>query len=803
MRGVAVLLFNVLKIQTELMHNNKMMLDQSKYKLSTPAGGNEHTGVSETINNDIALPGILVISTYPPRVCGIATYSKDLVTALNSKFNSSFNVSVCALEIDHLMFDYPDEVRYVLNTSQQESYMGLAERINEDPAIKVVLLQHEFGFFNAIHEESVLLFLYAVTKPISIVFHTVLPRPDSTVKASVNSITAACESVIVMTDNAARILCADYGTPHDKITVIAHGTHLVQHIDKALLKEKYGLQGRKVLSTFGLLGSGKGIETTLDALPGIIAEHSDVLFLIIGKTHPGVIRAEGERYRDSLEVKVDALKIRGHVLFINKYLSLEPLLEYLQLTDIYLFTSRDPNQAVSGTFSYAMSCGCPIISTPIPHAREMLQGDAGVIIDFQNSGQLTEQVNCLLNDELLRKTISLKGLQKITSTVWENAAIAHAGLFNKISGNKISLNYKLPGIKLDHLRRMTTGFGILQFSRINQPDHDSGYTLDDNARALIALCMHYELSGEVTNIESLGKYFNFIKYCLQPGGNFLNYVDRYGNFSGQNSETNLEDANGRAVWALGYLISKKDLLPAALVRNAEITLHQTLSYLGSLRSPRAIAFAIKGLYYYNSRHNSPEIVQLIRTLSAKLAMLYHAVSSSDWEWFENSLTYANSLLPEAMLYAWLTTKDPVFKNIAVKTFDFLLSNTFTGNDIKVISNRSWLHRDQPVHPFGEQPIDVAYTIGSLDIFYETFKDQDYLHKIKIAFNWFLGKNHLQQVVYNPVTGGCYDGLEEFHVNINQGAESTVCYLIARLIVEKYVNQAKRSTLNVFLMQEER
>lgn len=767
------------------------MLHQSRYELSIPVSGNEHTHLSETINSDTGLPGILVISTYPPRVCGIATYSKDLVTALNSKFNSSFTVSVCALEIDHLTADYPDEVRYVLNTSRQESYQELAKIINEDPSIKVVLLQHEFGFFNAIHEESVLLFLYAVTKPISIVFHTVLPLPDSAVKGSVNSITAACESVIVMTNNAARILHTDYGTQYDKITVIAHGTHLVQHIDKVLLKEKYGLRGKKVLSTFGLLGSGKGIETTLEALPGIIAENSDVLFLIIGKTHPGVIRAEGERYRDSLEAKVDALKIRDHVLFINKYLSLEPLLEYLQLTDIYLFTSRDPNQAVSGTFSYAMSCGCPIISTPIPHAREMLQGDAGIIIDFQNSVQLAEQANRLLKDELLRKTISLKGLQKITSTVWENAAIAHARLFSKVSGNKISLDYKLPGIKLDHMQRMTTDFGMLQFSRINQPDHDSGYTLDDNARALIALCMHYELSGDVANIEDLEKYFNFIKYCLQPGGNFLNYVDRHGHFSGQNNDTNLEDANGRAVWALGYLISRKDLLPAALVENAEIKLRQTLRHLGSLRSPRAISFAIKGLYYYNSRHNSPEAVQLITALSANLATLYHAVSASDWDWFENSVTYANSLLPEAMLYAWLTTKDPVFKNIALKTFDFLLSHTFTGNDIKVISNRTWLHKDQPVHPFGEQPIDVAYTIGSLDIFYETFKDQEYLRKIKIGFNWFLGKNHLHQVVYNPVTGGCYDGLEEFHVNINQGAESTVCYLIARLIVEKYVNKARR------------
>jgi glycosyltransferase involved in cell wall biosynthesis len=382
------------------------------------------------------LPEILFVTSYPPRECGIATYSQDLMKAMNQKFGNSFSLKVCALEAINTNLVYPKEVKYILNTSKSLEYTQLAHAINADAKIKFVLVQHEFGLFQEPSGDAFLQFLYTLNKPIVTVFHTVLPEPDVDLRLKVRQITAACQSIIVMTKNAAQILQNHYGVAPNKIVVIAHGTHLVPHLDKVVLKEKYGLTGRKVLSTFGLLGPGKGIETTLDALPAIVKENPNVAFLIIGKTHSGVVKEQGEQYRDSLKAKVQELKLQHHVKFINHYLPLDILLEYLQLTDIYTFTSKDPNQAVSGTFSYAMSCGCPIISTPIPHANEVLCPNTGIIIDFGSSEQLAKGVNLLLGDEPLRQSMSNNALQCIAPTAWENSAIAHAQLLQKIANKE-------------------------------------------------------------------------------------------------------------------------------------------------------------------------------------------------------------------------------------------------------------------------------------------------------------------------------------------------------------------------------
>ncbi len=762
------------------------------------------------------LPEILFVTSYPPRECGIATYSQDLYKSLNNKFSNSFSLKICALEAGSTDQAYPDEVKYTLDTTDTSKYVELAQIINADNSISIVMLQHEFGFFGPAGEEAFLHFLYSLSKPSIVVFHTVLPRPNGNLKENVWQIAAACESVVVMTKNAAQVLSSDYGVPEKKIVVIPHGTHLVPHLNKDLLKEKYALAGRKVLSTFGLLSSGKSIETTLDSLPAITAINPDVIFLIIGKTHPGVVRSEGEKYRNMLEEKVETLNMGEHVKFINRYLPLEDLLEYLQLTDIYLFTSKDPNQAVSGTFSYALSCGCPIISTPIPHAREVLREDTGIIIDFQNSQQLADGVNRLMSDEELRAAFSASTLQRIVPTAWENSAIAHALLLRHIAGSSdgtaapasgngskshqtaaaptqhISLQYRLPAINLEHLKKMTTDVGMIQFSKINQPDIESGYTLDDNARALIAVCMHYETTGDQADLPYISKYLDFIRFCQQPEGYFLNYVDSERAFTPQNNETNLADSNGRAIWALGYVVAQSDTLPAELIATAEDILQRALPRLKMMYSTRAMAFSIKGLYYSNLKKKSPKYTALIKTLANRLLQMYRHESERNWQWYESYLTYANSILPEAMLCAWLETGEQIFKDTAKTSFDFLLSLTFDDNAIKVISNKTWMQKGQTAAQHGEQPIDVAYTILAMNLFFNVFGEEGYARKMATAFNWFLGNNHLHQIIYNPCTGGCYDGLEDTHVNLNQGAESTVSYLMARLTLEKHQSSAQHA-----------
>lgn len=762
------------------MINHLNMLSASKQR-RIPSGYEMHNPAT-----DNTLPEILFITSYPPRECGIATYSQDLIKALNNKFNHSFAIRLCALESENEIHTYTDEIKYILNTDHLNAFIELAKAINDDTGIRMVIVQHEFGFF-ARKENDFKLLIRTLNKPVVIVFHTVLPHPHELLKVNVQQLSAVSESIIVMTHSSERILMSDYEVPQDKIKVIPHGTHLVPHSNKEQLKNKYNLSGKKILSTFGLLGSGKSIETTLEALPNIVRKNPHVLFLIIGKTHPSVIKREGEKYRIMLEAKVVELKLQQHVLFINHFLPLTELLEYLQLTDIYLFTSKDPNQAVSGTFSYAISCGCPVISTPIPHAREVLKNDAGIIIDFENPQQLTEAVNSLLADEQLRKNISSNGLHRMASTAWENAAISHAMLFEKISDAQISLDYTIPAVNLDHIKKLTTDFGIIQFSKINQPDIESGYTLDDNARALIALCMHYALTKDESDVAYINIYFRFIKHCMQPTGNFLNYINKLRVFTEQNNTTNLADANGRAIWALGYLISMSHLLPTELIADADLTLQRAVLNIHKTHSTRAMAFTVIGLYYYNTKNKSVQNMSLIRELANRLVQMYRHEADKEWLWFESYLTYANSILSESLLCAWLATGEPAYKEIAKSSFDFLLSKIVKENSIQVISNRGWLHKAEESAPIvigGEQPIDVAYTILALNKFRDVFSNEAYMQKMTMAFNWFLGSNHLHQIIYNPCTGGCYDGLEDNYVNLNQGAESTISYLMARLTVEK-------------------
>ena len=775
-------------MRTEIVKND------FKHKASRFAKPNKLAIASLQTANRV--PEILFITTYPPRECGLATYSQDLVKALNNKFTNSFAISICALESENEQHHYKDEIKYVLNTDHADAFLTLANKINADDAIQMVMIQHEFGLLRN-KEADFRQFLETLTKPVIVVFHTVLPNPSNTLKQLVQQITEVAVSIIVMTNSSAQILINEYGTVKEKISVIPHGTHLVQHKDKAFLKEKYQLAGKKVLTTFGLLSPGKSIETTLEALPAIVEVNPDVVFLIIGKTHPSVVKQEGYKYHNKLDSMVRELNLQDHVKYINYYLPLSELLEYLQLTDIYLFTSKDPNQAVSGTFSYALSCGCPIVSTPIPHAVEVLRDDAGLIFDFENPQQLSEAVIKLLNDEQLRKNISSNGLHRMASTAWENVAIAHALLFEEIADTRISLNHNLPPINLDHVKKMTTGFGIIQFSRINQPDINSGYTLDDNARALVAMCQHYQLTKDEADIKYINIYLNFIKHCLQLESYFLNYVDERRIFTEQNNSSNLADATGRAIWALGYLVSMADSLPEehrSLGVTAAATMERALLNVNKIHSTRAMAFIIKGLYYSNTKNKSVENISLIRELANRLVQMYRHEAEKDWQWFESYLTYANSILPEAILCAWLATDIAVFKEIAMSSFDFLLSRIFIKNKIKVISNKGWLHKggdSARTTTGGEQPIDVAYTILALSKFYDVFQNVDHMHKMTTSINWFLGSNHLGQVIYNPCTGGCYDGLEENYVNLNQGAESTISYLMARLTVEEVLQkQAK-------------
>ena len=384
---------------------------------------------------------ILMLSSYPPRECGIATYSKDLFNALSQTIGGS-SLSVCALETSKESRDYPEEVKFILDTSQVHEYILLAEKVNKDKNIKAVFIQHEFGLFGGRYGEMLLYFLYTLRKPVMITFHTVLPEPDQKLISVVRNIVERTDSVMVMTNSSANILVNEYGVLESMIHVIPHGTHPVKHQDKLMLKEKYSLAGRITLSTFGLISSNKSIETALEALPAIVEKFPEVLYLIIGRTHPEVVKHEGEAYRHSLEQRIEELGLSDNIRFVNKYVELPELLELLQLTDIYLFTSKDPNQAVSGTFAYAMSCGCPIISTSIPHAKEMLNPDTGILVGFNDPQGFADAVIELLDNPVLHREMSKNTLFVSSASEWSNVAVSHKHMLqNYLPKYPVILNF--------------------------------------------------------------------------------------------------------------------------------------------------------------------------------------------------------------------------------------------------------------------------------------------------------------------------------------------------------------------------
>jgi glycosyltransferase involved in cell wall biosynthesis len=733
---------------------------------------------------------LIFVTSYLPRECGIATFTNDLINAIKNQMDDSIEIEVCALENGHQGFDYPEEVKYVLDATKLEQYQEIAEKINEDYQVKTVMIEHEFGLFGGEWGDYLLNMVDVLVKPVFVTFHTVLPHPEKKIFQIFKNIADKAEKIVVMTNSSRQILIDDYKMHGDKIKVIPHGTHMILWKNNEKAKERFGISHRPIITNFGLLVRQKSIETAIDALPEIKELFPDVLYLVLGKTHPELKKIEGEKYRYFLEKKVKQLGLEENIQFVNKFLDLDELHDYLSITDIYLFTTKNRNQAVSGTFIYAMSSACPIIATSIPHAKELLSKDTGILVDFEQPQQIARATIRLLNDENLRKRMSKNAFYKTRYTIWENVANKIMELFRPFIEHS-NYRYRIPPINLEHIKHLTTDRGIIRFSNFDIADLDSGYRLDDNARALIALGQHYELTKKPSDLKLINTYLDYIIYCQKSDGSFINYVDKDGSINIRNNTANLNDTNGMAIWALGFLLSQ-DNFNKLMLDKAEICMQKALTNVENIHSPRAIAFIIKGLYYYNLKKYDRKITTFIKVLADRLLEYFNKVADKNWHWFEEYLTYSNVLLPEAMLYAWKATGNICYHIIAKATFDFLLSKVFKDGCIKVISNDGWIRKTKKSQKgYDELPINVAYTIMSLDLFYSELGEPQYFTKLNIAFDWFMGLNHLNQIIYNPATGGCYDVLEKDGVNLNQGAESTTSYLLARMIMVKYYHVEKR------------
>src|SRR3989338_3214380 len=723
---------------------------------------------------------VLYMSTFPPRECGIATFTKDLVDSMDKKFNPALKSEVLAINDNgSSIYNYDGKVSFQLDQTDMEGYTSIAEEINGRKDIKIVNVQHEFGIFGGNAGDHLLPFLEKVKKPVVVTFHSVVPAPDECKKRVVEHIFRKASAVVVMAKESVRILKEDYEVNDSKkIFFVPHGVPQVPFNSKNS-KEKVRLENRIVLSTFGLMNRGKGIEYVIESLPQIVKNFPEIIYLVIGETHPQVRKMEGESYRNSLVKLVEELGLRDNVRFYNKYLALAEIIAYLNATDIYISPSLDENQIVSGTLSYALGCGKAIVSTPTVYAKEVLAKNRGILVDFRNPETMGNVIFTLLSDSKLKKELEKNAYELGRKMIWPNVAAEYLRELNKVTKLREDTVKKFPAIKLSHLISLTDNVGVIHHAKHSIPNRKTGYTLDDNARALIAAAKHYGIFKSQQSLKLINTYLSFIHYAQQDNGRFHNLfdyekrpLDREGS----------EDSFGRALSACGYVVSSK--VHENIKATAKFIFDNAVKSVESLNSLRAKAFSIIGLYHYYKRYRHEDILDKTRALADCLVHAYDANSSGEWEWFEPYLTYSNSKLPESLFLAYLMTKNEKYLEIAKKTIDFLSNTLIVDGKLVLIGNKGWYHRNSERALYDQQPVDAAAMVQTLLIAYKITKKKSYYSNAVLAFNWFLGKNSLNQMMYDEVTGGCFDGLSEETINLNQGAESTISYLLARLNMEE-------------------
>lgn len=727
---------------------------------------------------------IIYLATYPPRECGIATFTKDLTDAIDELIFNKFQSKIVAMNINKVTrYPYPEKVIYQIDQTERKNYSSVAKKLNKREGVKLVVIQHEFGIFGGEYGAYLFDFLKEIKKPVVITFHSVIPSPNPTLQETVKKLAYYSKKIVVMTQLAKKVLLEDYKLRENQVAVIPHGIHPSEFRDSQKEKIALSFDNNIVLSTFGLLSSGKGIEYVLRGLPAVVKEFPNVFYLVIGATHPIVLKNDGEKYRNFLEKEVKRLSLCNNVRFYNKYLGVPDLIRFLQATDIYISSSLDPNQAVSGTFSYALGAGRPVVSTAFSQAQEYINDKVGILVDFKKPSAYSQAIIKLLRD---KKTFQKMGKEAYFATrnmTWPNVALSYFRLFQKTIPELSSVKKDLPIIKLNHLAKMTDGFGVLQFAELSEPDVKWGYTLDDNARALTVASQYYELTKEPKALHLVEIYLKFIEYVARKDGHFDNYVDLGRKIDVQKNEmVNLEDAISRTLRSLAWLNSTK-CIPDRYRRRAEKLFESSSGTDVMFSSPRAIAFHTQGLYYWWLNHKNPKIVKLINAYCNSLLILFQNNSDEKWQWFEGYLTYSNSILCEALIYGYLVTKNQKYFQAGQQALDFLISQTFLNGIYVPIGQDGWYTKNGERKYFDQQPEEVATMVQTLKEIYKVTKKEKYRDFMYQAFYWFLGDNTLGLTIYDRNTGACYDGLSENHINLNQGAESTVSYLLARLAIE--------------------
>jgi len=738
-----------------------------------------------------SLERIAIIGGYLPRQCGIATFTTDLCQAVAEAHPQTtvFAVSVNDTEYG---YNYPARVRFELLENDLASYRRAADFLNISN-VDVVCLQHEYGIFGGPAGSHILALLRELHAPVITTLHTILRDPAPEYREVMEQLNQLSDRLVVMSQRGKQFLVDLYGVPEQRIDHIPHGIPDVPFVDPNFYKAKFNVEGKQVLLTFGLLSRSKGIENVIRALPTVLARHPNVVYMVLGATHPRVKRVEGESYRLFLERLSGELGIEDNVVFHNRFVSLEELVEFIGVADIYITPYLNREQMTSGTLAYALGAGKAVISTPYWYAEELLSDGRGVLVSFGQPDAIAAGVIELLNNEAERHAMRREAYLLGREMIWPRVAerymqsflLARSGKTHRIRrtiSRKIGAGRRreLPELKLDHLKRLTDDTGILQHAMFTVPNYDHGYCTDDNARALIAAVLLKEIGPETAREakELASRYLAFLWHAFNPESgrfhNFLSYDRRW------LSEAGSEDSHGRALWSLGMVLGRSAdeglRGPAAQLFSAALLVALEFEHL------RPCAFALVGTHEYLRAFYGDRHVQEAReVLAERLMDAYLRHSSPDWPWFTDSLTYCNAKLPHALLLSgrWLFRDDMVAS--ALESLRWLAKVQRSEDGVFMpIGCHGFYPRGEERAYFDQQPIEAQAMVSACLEAYRITDEEFWYREARRAFEWFLGRNQLRIPLYDSITGGCRDGLHPDRANQNQGAESTLAFLLSLL-----------------------
>ena len=732
---------------------------------------------------DGAIP-VAFVGTYGPRRCGIATFTADLALSVAGDDGRVLPMVLAVTEPSG-KYQYPDEVKFEIRQNVKADYVRAAEFVNFSH-LRLVCIQHEYGIFGGDDGEYILDFVRALRVPTVVTLHTVLKHPSQNQAAIVRKLFELCTAIVVMSRIAKDLLESSYGVRGSKVRIIPHGIPVMDdHCDQRALKAKFGVADRRLLLTFGLLSANKGIETVIRALPDVVRRFPDVVYFIVGATHPTVVRRDGEAYRTSLELEADKLGVREHVVFRGQFVSAEELRRYLQAADVFVSPYLNEAQVTSGALSYAMGAGAAVISTPYWHAEELLSGGRGRLFPFKDHAALANTLLKLFDspNELQRMRAAASefahsmGWPRIGDRYFDVVrAIASSAESERTSRAAKALAVSsLPDLCLDHLVRLTDDTGVIQHAVYSVPSRSTGYCVDDNARALIVAVHADRMQGGAETRALVTRYLSYLHGSQQPDGTFRNFMSYERVLDPARAS---DDCIGRLIWALGVTSTLAASEGCRML--ARDMLARALPYSGEL-GPRGTAQAILGLVSVlatDPRNTDHRL--LLDSLVAKLSDAYRANASEQWRWFESTLTYDNALLPFALFAAFSVTGDGATLRDARESLEFLERVCFDSDHLQLVGNTGWHSSGGDKAYADEQAIDAAALVLAFSCAYSVTNNAHYLHRMREAFAWFLGANRLGLPVYDFSTGGCRDGIGVAQVNQNQGAESTVCFLMALL-----------------------